>query len=69
MTNEEKLEQIGIDVDSDEAREYAENHGLCDCCNEYIEKNLPPWNPVCEGSWCDEAFDYWLDEEAEGGED
>lgn len=37
----------------------------CAICNELIEKNLSPQNPVCEGRWCGEAADLWLDEEAE----
>lgn len=31
--------------------------------NKYIEKNLPPDNPACEGRWCEEAAELWLDEE------
>lgn len=35
----------------------------CVLCNKYCNKNLSPTNPACEGKWCDEALDYWLDEE------
>ena len=39
----------------------------CEVCNREVEKNLSPTNPTCEGGWCEEALEYWLDEEHKEG--
>lgn len=59
MTNEEKyagLENSDLMEISDGRR--------CELCNEHCEKNLSPTNPACEGKWCGEALEYWLEEDA-----
>ncbi len=60
-TNREYLERIGV-TDIDEMMEYSEGE-RCEICNREVEKNLSPTNPTCEGGWCEEALEYWLDEE------
>lgn len=40
---------------------------ICTVCNEEIEKNLSPTNPTCEGRWCAEATEIWLDKDEEEG--
>lgn len=44
-----------------------EQHGdaICKVCDEKVCKNLGPSDPACEGRWCAEAVELWLDEEAE----
>lgn len=37
---------------------------ICEVCNDEIEKNLSPTNPSCEGRWCDEAIELFLEKEA-----
>ena len=34
---------------------------VCEVCNREIAKNLNPQNPACEGRWCNEAVELWLD--------
>lgn len=62
-TNRERLERLGM-MD-DETIEEISREVRCVICDKYVEKNLSPTNPACEGSWCDEAIEYWLDEECE----
>ena len=62
-TNRERLERLGI-MD-DETIEEISREIRCVICDKYVEKNLSPTNPACEGAWCDEAIEYWLDEEYE----
>lgn len=45
-------------------------HGddICQVCNEEIEKNLSPSNPTCEGRWCDQAIELFLEREDDQNE-
>lgn len=64
-TNRERLQRLGItDIDSlmDES-----DGERCEICNKYITKNLSPQNPACEGMWCEDALEYWLDENIKEG--
>jgi len=61
------LKSLGIAEDDETIMDYY-CESVCDICNREIVKNLSPQNPVCEGAWCDEAIDLWLDEEAEEDE-
>jgi|BioPla2DNA2_1021312.scaffolds.fasta_scaffold35302_2 hypothetical protein len=61
-TNRQKCERLGM-MDDETLMDISEGE-RCKICDSYIEKNLSPQNPACEGKWCDEAIDYWLDEEA-----
>lgn len=61
-TNREKLKRLGIADDADSVMEAACD-SVCEVCNREIDKNLSPQNPACEGEWCDEAVELWLDEE------
>lgn len=62
-TNRQRLERLGM-MDDETIYAVSTENGLCEVCEQYIVKNLDPQNPACEGRWCDEAIDYWLDEEA-----
>lgn len=62
-TNKQRLERLGM-FDDETIMEVSQE-ARCAICIEKIEKNPCPWNPVCEGRWCEEAADLWLDEEAE----
>ena len=66
-TNREKLKRLGISDDTDTVMDNA-CESVCEICNREIVKNLSPQNPACEGGWCDEAVEIWLDEEAVEGE-
>lgn len=59
-TNREKLERLGMDDDTDTIMDAACD-SVCEVCNQEIAKNLNPENPTCEGRWCDEAVELWLD--------
>lgn len=63
-TNREKLKRLGIADDADSVIE-ATGDSVCEVCNREIDKNLSPQNPICEGRWCEEAVEIWLDEPAE----
>ena len=63
-TNRQKLERLGAEVDVDAVMDDFGDR-VCEICNERIEKNLSPTNPACEGQWCEEAVELWLDEPAE----
>ncbi len=65
-TNRQRLERLGM-MDNDTVMDVSQE-ARCVICNEQIEKNLSPQNPACEGQWCEEAVDLWLDEEAEEDE-
>lgn len=62
-TNRQRLERLGM-MDDETIMDVSQD-ARCAICNELIEKNLSPQNLVCEGRWCGEAADLWLDEEAE----
>lgn len=62
-TNRQRLELLGM-MDDKTIMEVSQE-ARCAICNKWIEKNLSPQNPACEGKWCEEAADLWLDEEAE----
>ena len=64
-TNRQMLDRLGITKDEYMLNYAIEHTDLCSLCNEMINKNLSPSNPVCEGRWCIEAMEIWLDEEAE----
>ena len=63
-TNKQRLNDMGI-VNDDDIMEQALEDGLCDYCRSNIDMNLNPQNPVCEGWYCDEALEEWLEEETE----
>ncbi len=41
----------------------ASEEARCVLCNELITKNLSPTDPACEGRWCDQAIEFWLNQE------
>ena len=55
MTNRQMMELKGID---DEAVQET----ICEYCNTHVIKSHPP-GFVCEGRFCDEAWEKWLEEE------
>lgn len=61
-TNLQRCERLGM-MDDDTLMELSESR-RCELCDKFCEKNLSPSNPSCEGRWCDEALEYWLEEEA-----
>lgn len=61
-TNRDIVMAEGIGDDTDALMDFAGDE-ICECCNAEVEKNLSPENPACEGRWCDEACDLWLDAE------
>lgn len=65
-TNREKLKRLGIADDTDSVMEVACD-SVCEICADRIEKNLSPTNPACEGQWCQEAVELWLDEPVKEG--
>lgn len=67
-TNREKLKRLGIADDTDTVMDNA-GDSVCEVCNREISKNLSPSNPSCEGRWCEEAVEIWLDEETEAEDD
>lgn len=62
-TNRQRLERLGM-MDDETIMDISVE-ARCELCNKWIEKNLHPQNPACEGRWCEEAADLWLDEEAD----
>ncbi len=67
-SNRQKLKRLGMEDDVDAIMDDFGDR-VCEVCNERIEKNLSPTNPACEGQWCEEAVELWLDEPAEEGEE
>ena len=65
-TNYQKCERLGI-LDTQEMWDLSDGR-RCELCDKHIEKNLFPENPACEGKWCEDAIEYWLDETAIGEE-
>lgn len=63
-TNKERLERLGMDDDIDTIFDI-DGDAVCALCNRFIEKNLSPQNPACEGMWCEEAIELWLKEIAQ----
>ena len=57
MTNRQMMEVKGVD---DEAVQDI----VCEYCNTYIIKSHPP-SFMCEGRFCKEAWDNWLEEDWE----
>ena len=62
-TNYQKLARLGM-LDDETIYEVSQEE-RCVICDKYIEKQLSSTNPVCEGKWCEEALELWLEEEAE----
>lgn len=61
MTNKQMMEIKGVD---DEAVQDI----VCEYCNVYVIKNHPP-SFMCEGRFCCEAWEQWLEEEWEDDEE
>ena len=57
MTNKQMMEVKGVD---DEAVQDI----VCEYCNTCVITNRPP-GFTCEGRFCEEAWDEWLEEEWE----
>ena len=57
MTNKQMMEIKGVD---DEAVQDI----VCEYCNIYVIGDHPP-GFICEGRFCEEAWDEWLEEEWE----
>ena len=57
MTNKQMMEIKGVD---DEAVQDI----VCEYCNTYVIGDHPP-GFACEGRFCEEAWDEWLEEEWE----
>lgn len=60
MKNSEKYENTPIEELMDISAE-----SRCYLCDKYINKNLSPINPACEGKWCDDALDIWLEQDVQ----
>ena len=60
MTNRQMMEVKGVD-------EEAVQDIVCEYCNTYVITNRPP-SFTCEGRFCNEAWECWLDEEWETDE-
>lgn len=67
-TNRKRLDRLCMEDDVDTIMNFAEDE-VCAICDREIEKNLSPQSPSCEGRWCDEAVELWLDKEAKEEED
>lgn len=67
-TNRDKMRRLGMDTDADTVMDYAESE-VCTYCDSFIERNLSPTNPSCEGRWCEDAVEGWLNEKATQTED
>lgn len=63
QTNEQYLQSIGVDTNRTDEVFSAAADDICAVCNAEISKNLCPSNPTCEGRWCDEAVELYLNEE------
>lgn len=61
MTNKQMMEIKGVD---DEAVQDI----VCEYCNTYVIENHPP-SFMCEGRFCYEAWEQWLEEEWEDEEE
>lgn len=62
LTNRQYLERAGISTDIDTLMDkYSDD--ICAYCVDNIDKNLSPDNPACEGKWCEQAAEGWLNEE------
>lgn len=61
MTNKQMMEIKGVD---DEAVQDI----VCEYCNTYVIENHPP-SFMCEGRFCDKAWEQWLEEEWEDEEE
>lgn len=61
-TNLQRCERLGM-MGDDTLMELSEGR-RCEFCDKLCKKNLSPSSPSCEGRWCDEALEYWLEEEA-----
>ena len=66
-TNRQRCERLGL-MDEETLFEISQD-ARCESCDRYIEKNLSPQQPACEGRWCEDAIGYWLDEEAKESEE
>lgn len=68
-TNRERLKRLGITYEKAFAE--LDNEELCDFCpNEYFKEHRgvygSPDGPImCDGRWCDCAFEDWLDADAD----
>ena len=60
MTNRQMMEVKGVE---DEAVQDI----VCEYCNIYVIRDRPP-GFTCEGRFCGEAWELWLDEEWESDE-
>lgn len=60
ITNREHYKNI---TDINTLLDLSVDNGRCEACDKNINKNLSPYMPCCEGRWCEEALEYWLDEE------
>lgn len=63
-TNKQRLNRLAMEDDVETIMSFAEDE-VCAICDREIEKNLSPQSPACEGRWCEEAIEIWLDEEVE----
>lgn len=63
-TNRQRFKRLGMEDDVDTVMD-TNGDQVCEICNDRIEKNLSPTNPACEGQWCEEAVELWLDEPTE----
>lgn len=61
-TNRDIVIAEGIEQDVDSLMDFALER-ICRCCQVEIPKNISPTNPACEGRWCEEACELWLDAE------
>ena len=59
-TNRMRCERLGM-MDEETLMDVSQET-RCEICNKQIEKNLSPQNPQCDGRWCEEALDLWLEE-------
>ena len=62
-SNRERMHRLGLEDLFEQLIDLCQDD-ICEVCNAKIEKNLCPTNPSCEGRWCAEAIELWLDEEA-----
>ena len=67
-TNRQRLDRLGMSDDLETLFDIADE-AICKICNQQCNKNLGPSNPSCEGRWCEEAVDIWLDEACEEEDD
>lgn len=67
-TNRQRLNRLGLPDDLETLFDIACD-AICTICDSEMDKNLSPSNPACEGRWCEEAVEIWLDKEAEEDDD